>query len=621
MVKRFYLICFLLLFSAPLLKGQEAPYAFLNDTTEYLWPTNASTLLSSTFAETRSAHLHSGIDIRTWGREGYPVFASRDGIVHRIGISPEGYGNVIYLKHHDNSYTVYAHLNRFEDNLQQLVDSLRFIDYTYEMNMLFEEFDIHFARGDTIGYSGSTGVGPPHLHFEIRNPDYIPVNPLLSNLTIRDTIPPVFSGLAIEHLDPETLHYTRHQRVRPKQTNADTTDFGQITINNPAGLAVDVYDRANSTPNVYAVYELMLTTGNDTLFHSKADHFSFGADQMMFLDRSYHILAETRRGYQRLYLVNGNQLPFYKNLSDRGVIHSGEGKKDLLITARDIFGNTSYATVQLLFESNQKLDTVTGVPAYPSVHGTVDDLPPLFNRKHLPVHGISGLMEKPGNSGPTQNRMYRGKDIETTLSTLYPGSRSLIHSADHKAWITVPSAAIYDTLTISMHISQEAGMPVVRFNPNRLPIQNSVAFGMILPKEIADQNHIGLYSYDEYRDRLFFMNSSVENGIIRADLKEFAELRVLRDPHPPFVGVPRIEKNLAGNYIVILPTVDEMSGIDYRNSQIVVNGKPGITEYDPEKDFLFYYNPAFKPGDENLVEFTVKNGVGNPVSRTVTISN
>src|SRR5690625_6282016 len=44
---------------------------FLDQHTTYLWPTDASHQLSSTFAETRSAHLHAGIDIRTFGRDGF----------------------------------------------------------------------------------------------------------------------------------------------------------------------------------------------------------------------------------------------------------------------------------------------------------------------------------------------------------------------------------------------------------------------------------------------------------------------------------------------------------------------------------------------------------------------
>ena len=50
-------------------------------TPDYRWPIDISRHLSGTFGETRSAHFHSGLDIKTWGREGYPVFASERGYI------------------------------------------------------------------------------------------------------------------------------------------------------------------------------------------------------------------------------------------------------------------------------------------------------------------------------------------------------------------------------------------------------------------------------------------------------------------------------------------------------------------------------------------------------------
>ena len=63
----------------------------------YRWPIDGSRHLSGTFGETRSTHFHSGLDIKTWGREGYPVYASEKGYISRMAISARGYGKVLYV--------------------------------------------------------------------------------------------------------------------------------------------------------------------------------------------------------------------------------------------------------------------------------------------------------------------------------------------------------------------------------------------------------------------------------------------------------------------------------------------------------------------------------------------
>ena len=47
----------------------------------YLWPTNASNYMSSSFCEFREGHYHSGIDIKTWMQEGYECYAIEDGYI------------------------------------------------------------------------------------------------------------------------------------------------------------------------------------------------------------------------------------------------------------------------------------------------------------------------------------------------------------------------------------------------------------------------------------------------------------------------------------------------------------------------------------------------------------
>lgn len=609
----------LLLFAGAATQSMAQVSAPQSDTTDYLWPTNASPYLSSTFAETRSAHLHSGIDIRTWGREGYEVYASKNGVVHRIGISPEGYGNVIYLKHDDGFYTVYAHLSRFEPDLQAVIDSIRLIDYTYEFDKIIEHKNIRFNRGEIIGYTGSTGVGPPHLHFEIRSPEFEPINPLLSNLSVEDTLPPVFSGLAVEILDPKTLQYTGHKFVPLTESRSDTTVFRTISADGPIGLAVDVYDRANRTPNVYAVHELTMVANGDTLFHSQANTFNFDEAQHMFLDRSYPILAETRRGYQRLFVVNGNNLNFYQKSVNRGVLMLDEGDHQVEIYAQDIFGNRSVAIVEIQSTYSSDSRQIASLPAYPLLESQTEMVPVHLYHTITPV-----FINTPANSsnpkksaGNTFSAFYQSKS--KTVSTFHPGKKQHLFTPTKRAWVTIGADNLYDTLNISMEEVFVHEMPAIRFKPNRLPIQGEMSIHYQLPEEFRGIEQLGLYSYDEFRDRYFFVDSIGTNGVVNTEILEFAELRVRKDIHPPFVGDVEIKRTWADRYVVQVSTVDEQSGIDYRRSRITVNGMRGIIEYDPEKDLLIFYHPEFRPETENRVEISVYDKVGNRTQRTFTV--
>ena len=56
-------------------------------------PIDFPILLAGGFGDVRQNHFHSGIDIRTGGEEGKPVYAVADGYISRINISSSGFGN------------------------------------------------------------------------------------------------------------------------------------------------------------------------------------------------------------------------------------------------------------------------------------------------------------------------------------------------------------------------------------------------------------------------------------------------------------------------------------------------------------------------------------------------
>jgi murein DD-endopeptidase MepM/ murein hydrolase activator NlpD len=98
---------------------------------------------------------HTGVDLSA--SPGTPVLASGSGTVAFAGWNEYGYGNAIVIDH-GGTYTLYGHLSAINVSCGQSV-----------------------GAGETIGGVGSTGRSSgPHLHFEIRDSGFNPLDPVYS---------------------------------------------------------------------------------------------------------------------------------------------------------------------------------------------------------------------------------------------------------------------------------------------------------------------------------------------------------------------------------------------------------------------------------------------------------
>lgn len=154
--------------------------------------------LAGSFAEIRSNHFHSGMDLRTEQREGLPVYCAGDGYVSRIKISPFGYGKAIYVTHPEGYVTVYAHLQKFNQEIDSLLRLQHKSRESYEVDWYLKEGQINLKRGQHIAWSGNSGgSGGPHLHFEVRdNRTEQCLDPMRFGLPVRDTLAPVFESFS-----------------------------------------------------------------------------------------------------------------------------------------------------------------------------------------------------------------------------------------------------------------------------------------------------------------------------------------------------------------------------------------------------------------------------------------
>lgn len=629
-MKRIFL--FLLLLAGTGWTGTvQAQQTFDPGTAHYIWPTEASSYLSSTFAETRSAHFHAALDIKTWGRRGYEVYATRDGIVDRIAIGPRGYGKVVYLKHDDGSYSVYAHLLSFNNELQQFADSIRFAqDYKFEIERFLGWKNIEVQQGDIIGYSGASGIGPPHLHFELRTPSEKPFNPLLTNLNVKDNIAPQVLGISIEPLSAESSIEGRNAVYTQKTWGKKNQyHFGTIDVSGPVGLGINAFDQSNDVHNSYAVYKLSMSVNGQELFTSRVDSFSYRETDQMFIDRVYPLLKEEGDGYQRLYVVDGNTLPFYKTDKNKGRLNLPPGEHEVTIRATDYYGNTSTTSLELNVRE-PKIDH----PKLPrSSHGNPISPPDTWNwfsnwltltetqfdevtiglaDSSKYIRHQNGVAVKTDQSAPLFLNIPRVGPI--MLHRVKPNSPSVISSDDFKNVATFPKSTVYDTVSVGMAVHNHSPDSItVNILPEAYPLRQAYKFYIHRNPEL-DPKKLSFYKMDRDDVEWEMVPTEFTRDYIITEAESLGMFRMFRDTTAPKLQNPRLRQRADGRWVVMIDVEDNLSGIDYSRSKISVNGIQGIVEYEPEDDRFVYYHPNFEPKASMKIDVTAVDKMGNQQS-------
>ena len=210
-------------------------------------PLGRKAYITSSFGENRGTRYHAGIDFSTDMEEGWPVIAPSSGIVEFAARGAFGYGRHIKFKAKDEHVWVFAHLSEFHPKIDSLIrrEMLKKEKPSVQISV-----KIPFKAGDTLAYSGSTGIGNPHLHIERRTKDSkIALNPC-KKMECTDTIPPFILDAA------------------PFDT----------------GFAVKIVDYSREPlENPMSIYSLDIYQGKKLIFSKKYDSLSFSAEKMKLI--------------------------------------------------------------------------------------------------------------------------------------------------------------------------------------------------------------------------------------------------------------------------------------------------------------------------------------------------
>lgn len=145
-------------------KVQAITGSFVDTGGDWAWPTNSGYKITSNYAW-RWGKLHAALDISGTGK-GSPIYAAGDGVVvtaERGTGSAWSLGNYVVIRHANNIYTQYAHMDRISVSVGQSVSKGKVVGTMGETGHA-TGVHLHFAAFNGIPYRGGQPFNPTKLY-------------------------------------------------------------------------------------------------------------------------------------------------------------------------------------------------------------------------------------------------------------------------------------------------------------------------------------------------------------------------------------------------------------------------------------------------------------------------
>ena len=559
-MKKFYLF-FFILFSLQLQAQVES---------EFRSPLGIPLYISGTFAELRGNHFHGGLDIKTNGKEGYRVYAAKEGFISRIKVQAGGYGYALYVEHPNGYTTVYGHLSKFNDEITEYVKQQQYSKQSFEVDLYLGPNQFPVDRGEVIGLSGNSGSsGGPHLHYEIRKTaGQIPINPL-KYTPVKDDINPTIYGLRIHNL--QNGFYQSSGTTYDVSYNSP----GKYSLSQPVasnapviGISLKAIDKLNGSNNSNGFYSLKLFVDGQLLYEYEKAEVSYGETRMLNAHIDY---PEKKRGggtYTNLFKLPGNHLNFLQPPYNDGRIWLSQyPERAVRIEVCDYAGNISTLKFKIIArENSEPLD--------------------VFSRLFL-----------------SDRNNYLNED----------GIR-----------VTVPAGALYDKVDIGFEkkndltTSYPAYSHFYKVASEEIPLQKFMTVEVREENLPTDLKSKAVLANIDSRGRVDVNTGNWNGDYLQVRTRNFGTYFITTDTTDPVISVYRQAggNNYKAHSTIEFKISDNLSGIDSYRAE--VDGKWILMNYDRKRNLLYHEFDGRIDSGEHEIVLTVKDNVGNSTTKQLT---
>ena len=533
-----------------------------NDLQDYALPIDIPIFLSGTFGELRSTNIHAGIDIKTQGREGFPIKAVSDGYVSRIKVSTYGYGKAIYINHLDGNTSVYAHLKKFSSNIEKIVRNKQYNAESFEIELFLNPDELAVSKNQIIGFSGNTGGSfGPHLHFELRETiSQKPINPLLYYYNIKDSVRPEIKALFAYPIGENAIVNASQQELQIpfRKVNDSIYVAEKIEAIGKIGLGIVTYDRHDNTYNKNGVYGITAKLNGIQVKGLQFSKIRFSDSEYLPTLIDYKRYSRTRQRVQKLFRSSSNELAFFNHVDDGYIEVEVQKNYAYQIKVEDANQNNRYLLVPIVGK-DQEVKVL---------------------RKKSP----------------------EGKEIETNRDYLF-----LYDGAE----IYIPKNGVYDNSRFELGFEDNE----LKVEADHVALRKDFQIKINAPDSIVG-HYLGVKSK---KGKISFVSNTIRDNQFIAKTKKTGIYSVEQDTIPPSINpLQQYDQRWLSNFKTLQFTIDDKeTGINSYNAKI--NGKWALFEYEPKKkELLFNFDEYFTlEGAKHSLEINVIDNVGNESTHTL----